>query len=569
MVGVTACTPEPDTGPVDDDPSDTPGAEVDPDPDDEPGDAPDGEVDGDPDGDPGETSLGVHAVSAGDTAAVDAGLSVLEAGGSAVDATIAAAFAISVVEPFASGLGGGGAALVALPGEDPEAYDYREVVARDGDIPPTDTGIPGFAAGMRSLHDDHGVLDWDELLAPAIVLARDGTPTTQIVADQLRSAAHRLPTGDLPEFFPDGQPLDEGDPLVQQELAATLQRLADAGPDDLITGLLADELSTEVDGIDPSSLADYRVQRDPPARGDFGEYEVIAPAPALPGPAFVQQLQIAEALGVGDLDVESADYLHRMMMAWRIADTSISEQLGDPAFVDVPVDELTDPRRNAALAAEVSDDAIVDVSGLPSDASRDTAISASAVHAADVAGNTTHLTVVGSDGTVVSMTNTLTNFWGSGERALGFFLNDQLRRFSIGDDTNTAEPGRRSVSWGLPILVLDEQQRPVLGAGSPGGRRIPTILGNLLTRWALHDEPLDSAVEASRFHLEDQRLEVETLPPDDVLDDLLARGYAGVEIPGPVYYFGSVQALEVDYERGEVTGATDPRRQGTWRAEAS
>jgi len=547
-LAIAACTPEPDTAPRDVTPPEEPAAEVpDPEPD---------EIVPEPD----DPALQVHAVSAGDRAGVDAGLMVLDAGGSAVDAAIAAAFAMSVVEPFASGLGGGGAALIAVPGEEPIAYDYREVVAQDGVVPPTETGIPGFAAGMRSLYDDHGVLAWDRLLAPAVTLATEGTPTTGIVADQLRSAAHRLPVTELPEFFPDGQPLDEGDPLVQQELAATLQRLADAGPDDLYTGALAEELATGVGGIDPTSLAEYRVQRDAPAQGDFGDHVVVAPAPALPGPTFIQQLQIAEALGVGDLDPGGADHLHRMLMAWRIADTSISEQLGDPFFVDVPVDELTDPDRNAAVAEAVPDDALVD----PSSAL------AQAAQAADEAGNTTHITVVGSDGSVVSMTNTLTNFWGSGERALGFFLNDQLRRFSIGGEpTNVPEPGRRSVSWGLPILVLDDQARPVLGAGSPGGRRIPNLLANLLVRWDLHEQSLEEAVDAPRFHLEGGVVEVEVRPPDDVVNDLLGRGYDDLRIPEPPYYFGSVQALEIDHDRGEVVGATDPRRQGTWRAESA
>jgi gamma-glutamyltranspeptidase / glutathione hydrolase len=494
-----------------------------------------------------------HAVSAGDEAAVDAGLSILEAGGSAVDATIATAFAISVVEPFASGLGGGGAALVAVPDADPEAYDYREVVAADGEIPDSEIGIPGFAAGMRALHDDHGELAWERLLEPAITMADEGVAATAIVADQLRSASYRLPVGELTDFFPEGEPLDEGDLLVQPELADTLQRLADGGPDDLYTGLLAEELSAGVEGIDPVSLSEYRVQREPPSRGAFGSYDVVAPAPALPGPTFVQQLQIAEAAGVGEVAPGTADHLHRLLMAWRIADASITDNLGDPAFVDVPVDALTDPERNAEIAAEISDDSLVDPG--------------SATAAADGAGNTTHITVVDDDGTVVSMTNTLTNFWGSGEQELGFFLNDQMRRFSIGvDGTNDAEAGRRSVSWGLPVLVLDEQGRAVLGAGSPGGRRIPNILANVLTRWVLHDESLEQAVEAPRFHLEGDLLELETLRSEDVVDDLLARGYSGAEVPDPVYYFGSVQALEIDHDTGEVTGATDPRRQGTWDA---
>lgn len=173
--------------------------------------------------------------------------------------------------------------------------------------------------------------------------------------------------------------------------------------------------------------------------------------------------------------------------------------------------------------------------------------------------------MVDAEGTVVSMTNTLTNFWGSGQDVGGFFLNDQLNRFSVGGGANQPEPGRRSVSWALPAMVLDAEGRPVLGIGSPGGRRIPTIEGNLLVRWGLLGQSLQDAVNAPRVHLEGDTLQFERLPDDDVAAALRSRGYT-LEVPAPIYYFGSVQALEIDYDAREVRGAEDPRRAGTWRA---
>lgn len=515
----------------------------------------DGPADGDADAlDEGSeddrTQLTEHGVSAGDEAAVQAGLAMLREGGTAVDAAVAAAFAVSVVEPFASGLGGGGAALLAGPDQEPEAYDYREVVAADGIVPASETGIPGFVAGMAQLHEEHGALAWEDLLAPSIELAEDGVGTTGILADQLRSARSRLPEGELPELFPDGSPLDAGDQLVQPELADTLRTIADEGPGAFYGGDLGARLADSVDGVDVDSLEAYEVQRSEPPRGVFGDLEVVGAAPPLPGAAFVQQLQVAEALDVGSPAPGSADHLHRMAMAWRVADRTIDAELGDPDFVDVPVETLVDPEVNAELAADIDDGSLL-------------AGAASPVTAA----NTTHVTAVDEDGTVVSMTNTLTNFWGSGQRELGFFLNDQLRRFSIGGTNNEPEAGRRSVSWSLPVMVLDDQGRPVLGIGSPGGRRIPTILGNVLVRWGLHGEPLDAAVEAPRYHLEGDVLEFETLPDDGVAASLLDRGYAGLEEPTPPYYFGSVQALEIDHDRGTVGGALDPRREGAFTVE--
>jgi gamma-glutamyltranspeptidase / glutathione hydrolase len=501
-----------------------------------------------------EARLGAYGVSAGDAAAVDAGMAMLEAGGTAVDAAIAAALAVSVVEPFASGLGGGGAALVASLDGEVTAYDYREVVNDAGEIPPSNIGIPGFVPGLAALHDDHGVLTWAELVEPAIELAGSAT-TTAILADQLTTGADRLDTDSLPALYPGGQALGPGEPLVQPELEDTLRTLADEGPQSFTTGSIARLLHDEVPGIDEGSLAGYRVQRSDPPRGAFAGYEVVGAAPPLPGAALVQLLQVAEATGVGALDPASADHIHRLMMSWRIADRSINEVFGDPDAVDVPLDELTDASTNAALAASIPDDRLLAAPTGPPLAV-----------AGGPSGNTTHVSVVDSQGTVVSMTNTITNFWGSGVHVGGFFLNDQLRRFSVGGNANTPAPGRRSVSWALPVVVLDEQQRPVLVVGSPGGRRIPTIEAGLLVRWALHGQPLQDAVDAPRVHLEDATLQVERLPDDEVAADLRSRGYS-LEVPASRYHFGSVQALEVDHDAREVRGAQDPRRAGAWRAD--
>jgi gamma-glutamyltranspeptidase / glutathione hydrolase len=509
--------------------------------------------------------LGAHGVSAGDGDAVAAGMSILDAGGNAIDAAVAAAFAVGVVEPFASGIGGGGAAIVAWPGEDPVAYDYREVVAQDGRIPANNTGIPGFVAGMVELLEQHGSMEWAEVLAPAIDLAREGTATSTTIATQLRNSAHRLPTADLPHLYPGGQALGEGAQLVQEELAETLQHLADHGGDALYRGELATTLAAGVDGIDEASLDGYSVQRSTPPSGSFADYEVHGASPPLPGAGLIQMLQVAEALGVEEMSPDSADFIHAVAMAWRIADHSVATDLGDPDFVDVPLDELTDRDRNATLAEEVPMDRLLATG--TGDGPRGTLAMG---RPGSDAGNTTHLTVVDADGAMVSMTNTLTNFWGSGQYELGFFLNDQLRRFSIGTgEANVAEPGRRSVSWSLPALVTDDEGRPVLGIGSPGGRRIPMILTQTLVRWGLHGQTLAEAVEAPRFHLEGAELHVEQLPPGEVIDDLRGRGYSSVSVPDPPLYFGSVQALEVDHDSGEVVGARDTRREADFATGAA
>jgi gamma-glutamyltranspeptidase / glutathione hydrolase len=136
---------------------------------------------------------------------------------------------------------------------------------------------------------------------------------------------------------------------------------------------------------------------------------------------------------------------------------------------------------------------------------------------------------------------------------------EELATTGVGG-SNAPEAGRRSVSWSLPAVVLDEAGRPLLGLGSPGGRRIPMILGQVLARWALHGQTLQEAVEAPRFHVEGREVQFEVLPSADVLAALGRLGYTSRSVPELPYSFGSVQALAIDHDEGEVHGARDERR---------
>ncbi|WP_161958418.1 gamma-glutamyltransferase family protein [Ornithinimicrobium cavernae] len=510
-----------------------------------------------------EHAFGDYGVAAGHPLAVEAGMVVLEDGGNAVDAAIATAFSMAVIEPLTSGPGGGGAALVVpMPGstapgspEAPVAYDYREVVQASGRVPDNGTGIPGFVAGMAHLHAEHGQLPWEQLLAPAIRQAREGVPVSWFVAQELRTDAGRAATGSLPQFTTDdGTPLAEGDLLVQPDLARTLEAIAEE-PRSFSEGDLAGQL-TAIDGIDAEGLAAYEVDVRQPPRGPVGDYEVLAAAPALSGAALIQLLQVAEAAGLTDTEPGSAASIDTLADAWQVADDSIETVLGGPRFTDVPTDELTDPRANAALARSRA----VGLAG-PVHGPGPHGIPAGR----PAPGNTTHLSVVDADGLTVAMTNTITYFWGSGQVVGGFFVNNHLIRFaSTGrTDANQPEAGRRPVSYMAPAVVLDDRQRPVLVVGSPGGKRIPNIQAGVIARWALHGQDLQAAVDAPRAHLEGDLLRVEDLPATTV-EDLTSQGYAVTPVPLSWSLFGSVQALELDHRSGRLVGAVDDRRTGAW-----
>jgi gamma-glutamyltranspeptidase / glutathione hydrolase len=522
--------------------------------------------------------LGQYAVSAAHPSAVEAGMQVLDEGGNAADAAVATAFAVAVVEPYASGIGGGGSALLAAPGEEPTSYDYREVVAQDGRIPDSGTGVPGQVAGLARIHAQHGTLEWEQLLQPAIDLARDGFPVSDFLAQRMRADFGPSSIEGLEHYHSaSGEPLAAGETLVQEDLARTMTTLAEQGPTAFYAGSIADQLS-EVDGLDAASLAAYEPEQVEPVGGEFGDYEVLSAAPPLPGAALVQQLQVAEALGIGGHQPGTAGYVDRLSEAWIAAEGSVTHFLGDPDFVDVPVGRLTDPGRNAGIADRVSLLAggagagtsgrdggggldQQDGTGAPEDT---VVVTGPAASGPVTAGNTTHLTVVDQSGFTVSMTNTLTSFWGGSESAYvgGFFLNNQLSRFeSEASAANRPEPGRKSVSWSAPSMVLDAQGRPVLGLGSPGGHQIPNILSGVLVSWGLQGAPIQEAVDAPRYHLQDGVLAVEQEPSGDLARLIEERDWELQRTEREQAVFGSVQALEIDYGTGEITGATDRRRE--------
>lgn len=488
-----------------------------------------------------------HGVAAAHPDAVEAGMQILEDGGNAVDAAIATSFAISVVEPYASGIGGGGSTLLASPTMEPVGYDYREVVAEDGNIPDSGTGVPGMVDGMATLHEEHGSMEWAELLAPSIELADEGFEVTELLAQRFESDWGPASISGLGHFHSWGQPLSAGDTLVQEDLGQTLRTLAQEGPEDFYTGSIAEELA-QVDGLDAQTLANYETEEAPPVSGPFGEYEFVSAAPPLPGAAVVQQLQIAESLGAGDSAPGSADYIDHTSNAWQTANQSVSDHFGDPDFVDVPTDQLTDVEANANSAEPASAQA-----ALGEDSER----------AQIEAGNTTHVTVVDDSGLTVSMTNTLTSFWGGNESEYvgGFFLNDQLSRFeAIDTPSNQPQAGRKSVSWSAPSMVLDDQGRVVLGIGTPGGHQIPNILTSVMVPWALQDAPLQEAIDAPRHSLQDGVLALEQEPSADVAELIDEHGWEPQVTTRADAVFGSVQALEIDYEDGSVIGAKDARR---------
>lgn len=469
-------------------------------------------------------------------------MAVLGRGGNAVDAAVAAAFADAVMQPASSGIGGGGVSIVAR-GDQQANHDYREVVAQSGKVPASGVGVPGFVAGMADLHQRYGTQKWADLLEPAITIAENGGPVSAYLASTLATTQGRRVVRDLKHFHrADGSILRGGDTLVQKDLAATMRVLATEGADALYDGALTRQL-LRVPGLDAATLKAYEIQHSVPASGRLGDVTFLSGAPALPGGAIIQMAQIAEALGIGDVDPDSHEFIDMQSRGWQVAERSVHRWFGDPDFVDVPLAAITDRARNAALAKTLKREPRArtgpDSSGDP---------------------NTTHISIVDRDGMAVSMTNTITSYWGSKTYTGGFFLNDQLGRFNlIGNGTaNRPQPGRRSVTWSSPSMVLGSDGRPALVIGAPGGSQIPNTTASVVLRWALLGQRLEAAVPAPRFKLDNGLMRLESAEHVAALQKL---GYRTRVMP-PSFRasWGSVQALAVDWQARSVTGVADTRR---------
>ncbi|WP_146338433.1 gamma-glutamyltransferase family protein [Nesterenkonia sp. NBAIMH1] len=490
-----------------------------------------------------EPALSQAGVSAGHPLAVEVGEQVLADGGNAVDAAIAVAFAVGAVEPPASGIGGGGSVILAGPDGEPVFYDFREVVNNDGEVPDSSTGIPGFVAGMGQLHEDYGTREWAELLEPTRDLAEEGFEVSDYLSDRIGGGMGPEYLAELEAFSPGGSPLEAGDQLVQPDLAETMQQLMDSGWEDYYTGELAESVASQVEGIDAQSLADYEVVQGEPVTGSFGEYEIASSAPSLPGVALIQMLQIAESRGIDQMEPGSAEYIDTLSEAWAVGEETMQTELGDPNFVDIDASRFTDPGMNAQA----------DLSGTgPASGDPDSS-----------APNTTHLVVVDEDGLTVSMTNTVTDFWGSGQGVDGYFMNNALLRFDTFDsEQNQPESGRRSATWSNPTTVLDEEGRPIMPIGTPGGAQILPATAHVLILRYLHDYSPQEAVDALRFRGAEPSLYLEEGHDEELYEELAQEGWEPEQWDAAS--FGSVQLLEIDYETGELTGAEDSRRDGSF-----
>ncbi len=522
------------------------------------------------------------ATAAGEATSV--GVDILQQGGNAIDAAVAAAFALAVAYPEAGNLGGGGF-IVFRPAEgDAFALDFREkaplAATRDmyldaaGELTGESlrghkaSGVPGSVMGLWEAHQRFGRLDWAALVEPAIVLAR-GFELSEELASSLRGAERRLGgfESSRATFFASGAPPSAGATFAQPDLARTLERIRDEGPDGFYRGETADLIAAEMargNGlISREDLAAYEAVWREPITFEYRGYTVHSMAPPSSGGATLAlTAHMLETYDLAAVGWHSSQMIHLLAETWKRAYADRNEALADSDFVSVPLDRMLSREYATGRAATIS----------PTRATP----SADLGPALGVAeGNeTTHLSVVDEEGNAVALTTTLNSLYGSGVTVggAGFLLNNEMDDFAarpgspnqfglVQGEQNAIEPGKRMLSAMSPTVVEDPDGELFLVLGTPGGPTIISTVFQVLVNAIDFGMGLTQAVNAPRVHhqhLPDVLMyESGGLAPA-VVDSLRALGHALDERGGTS---GNVQAIMILGD-GTRVGHSDPRASG-------
>ena len=514
-------------------------------------------------------------VVSGSPIASEVGREILRQGGNAVDAAVAIGFALAVVHPEAGNIGGGGFMIIRPRDGSVYALDYRETApsraTRDmyrsagpeasvtGQLA---AGVPGAVAGLTEAHRRFGRLPFSTVIDPAIRLAEDGFEVDEYrslsIADD--SARLALFEASRASFLPGGRPPVPGSTLRQPDLGLTLETIRDSGAAGFYRGRVADLIVAEMERgggiISHHDLTSYQAIWRDPVTIDYRGYTIYSMPPASSGGVTMGEiLNIME--GFEPLaPFGSAALMHQEAEAMRRAFTDRNMYLGDPAFVQNPVERLLSKEYAASLRKEIGEQASVTPKFEPGGRGA----------------STTHYSVVDAEGNAVSCTTTLNNSYGSAVTvtAAGFLLNDEMDDFAtspgepnmyglVQGEANAIAPGKRMLSAMTPSIVLDRAKQLFLVVGTPGGPRIITMVYHVISNLIDHRMKLPDAVMAPRMHhqgLPDSLQVEEAGFPPATLDSLRARGH-GVAFRGT---WGDVEAIIRTGQGWQ--GVSDPRRGG-------
>jgi gamma-glutamyltranspeptidase/glutathione hydrolase len=532
------------------------------------------------------------------------GVDIMKRGGNAIDAAVATAFALAVVEPAAGNIGGGGFMLIRLADGKTTFYDYREVapgratrdmyIRADGKLDEEasvigykSVAVPGTVAGLELVLKNYGTMKLADVLAPAIRLAENGFAISEKLVREFAEERPGLDKFAASQriFLNGGKMWKAGDTLKQPELAATLKRIAKNGATDFYRGetakMIVDEMAKNGGLITLEDLANYKVRVREVLRAKYEsnghKWEVLtSPPPSSGGVAMIEALNMLQGVALKGWDDPQSVHMVAETMRRVFADRAA--YLADPDFSDIPVAGLTAPCYAKQRASTIDSTKASSSANVKAGDPKACGISASNAVAPQTIStlgdgpHTTHFSVVDATGNAVASTYTLNDNYGSHvTSSAGFLLNDEMDDFTtqpgvpnalyglMQSEANAIAPGHRPLSSMTPTILLRDGKLSFV-TGSPGGPRIISATLLSVINWMRLGMDAQAAINAARFHhqwLPDQIL-MESEFPAGLENALNALGHK-TKRRG---YIGLVNAIGIDPQSGERLGAADPRDQG-------
>lgn len=505
------------------------------------------------------------------------GIDILKQGGNAVDAAVAVGFALGVLEPNASGIGGGGFMLIRIAKTGEYKFiDYRETaannatadmylnekgepVSHDAAVGGKSVAVPGTVAGYFEALEKYGTMDMKTVLAPAIKYAEEGVEVSEVLADIIQKKYEVISRNEASSkiYLRDDFPLMEGEFIVNKDLAKTMRAIAKDGRDAFYKGNLAKKIAKAAQAdrglITEKDIANYEVKMREPVKGTYRGYDIISASPSSSGGTHV--IELLNIMGNFDLKKTgfgSTQSWHLWSEAMKLAYSDRGKFMGDTDYVEVPLNGLLskDYANSRAKLIKKNESMNGIVYGDPMNYE---------------SGSTTHFSVVDKEGNMVAVTQTINHFFGSGVTVpgTGILLNDEMADFTLTPGgINSIEGGKRPLSSMSPTLILKDN-KPYATLGTPGGKRIIGTVALLISNLIDYNMDIQEAIEAPRMNqYEKGGLTMEGRISKKIQEELNKIGHDVIVKKDYDLYFGGAQGVVINPKTGELHGGADPRRDG-------
>jgi len=507
--------------------------------------------------------------------ASEVGINILKQGGNAVDAAVAVALALSIAEPNASGIGGGGFMVIKMANQDKAVMiDYREIAPHKAtkqlyyktessfkelaDEGCTSIGVPGLVAGAELALKHFGSFTLEQALKQAIRLAHEGIIVSEklngMITDNYEKISKYPATAEI--YLHEMLPIEAGQILKNEDLAQTFKKLAANGAKIFYQGGIASAIVDEVKAqggiFELEDMKAYRAKIRTPVTGSYRGYQIITAAPPSGGGThLIELLNIMEGFDIKKLGHNSVEFIHLFAEAMKKIYADKSMNAADPDFFTVPVDSMISKEYARKLRDTINKNKAM--------------FNYSPPHCINMESNSTsHLSVIDEQGNIVALTQSINHWFGSGivVPGTGILLNDHIKDFDSRKNVpNSVAPHKRPVSSTAPTIILKNGQ-PFMTVGTPGGSRIISAMAQIIINVIDFQMSMDEAIEAPRVHCLKKVLHVEGRINSDVVEKLKSMGHTVVVHTAYDNYFGGAQGIMINPDTKKLLGGADSRRDG-------